>query len=62
MEESIKQGYDVSGRGYGVLIGGYDNIGFRKRGEEGVHHRGFDLYLVFLIYIVLCVSVLSVHT
>ena len=31
VDELIKQGYVVSGRGYGVWIGVYDNIGFRKR-------------------------------
>ena len=30
VEEKIRRGWDPFGRGYGLLIGAYDNIGFRK--------------------------------
>ena len=30
VEEKVKRGWDPRGRGYGIIVGAYDNIGFRK--------------------------------
>ena len=30
VEQKIKEGWDPKGRGYGIIVGAYDNIGFRK--------------------------------
>lgn len=30
MDKKAADGWDASGRGYGLVIGAYDNIGFRR--------------------------------
>lgn len=30
VEDKMKRGWDPTGRGYGLIVGAYDNIGFRK--------------------------------